>query len=301
MVRYYYDAWGNNAVTDKDGNEITAIDHIGYLNPFRYRGYYYDTETELYFLQTRYYDPELGRFISQDSLDYADPETINGLNLYAYCNNNPVMHVDPNGNAWWEFWKWDWAKIGAVLVTVALTVGAIALTIVSFGAATGAAICAIGFTVGVVGSLISQSLSGQGINWGKVVFDGAWGIIGIAGTTSGVTALGSVILGGITGAGQSYFSDMIFNDGKVNYKNLIYSTIGGAIGGLFAGAGAKSTILAVQGSRQILTNTIANGSKKFIGKATEIFAKNAFKLLQSFGLYLFGIMVGQSIVLGGTT
>ena len=301
VVRYYYDAWGNNAVTDKDGNEITAIDHIGYLNPFRYRGYYYDTETELYFLQTRYYDPELGRFISQDSLDYADPETINGLNLYAYCNNNPVMHVDPNGNAWWEFWKWDWAKIGAVLVTVALTVGAIALTIVSFGAATGAAICAIGFTVGVVGSLISQSLSGQGINWGKVVFDGAWGIIGIAGTTSGVTALGSVILGGITGAGQSYFSDMIFNDGKVNYKNLIYSTIGGAIGGLFAGAGAKSTILAVQGSRQILTNTIANGSKKFIGKATEIFAKNAFKLLQSFGLYLFGIMVGQSIVLGGTT
>ena len=67
------------------------------MNPFRYRSYYYDTETELYYLQTRYYDPELGRFISQDSIEYADPETINGLNLYAYCGNNPVMNVDPTG------------------------------------------------------------------------------------------------------------------------------------------------------------------------------------------------------------
>ncbi|MDE6850227.1 MAG: RHS repeat-associated core domain-containing protein [Clostridia bacterium] len=58
---------------------------------------YYDTETGLYYLQTRYYDPELGRFISQDSIEYADPETINGLNLYAYCDNNPVMNVDPTG------------------------------------------------------------------------------------------------------------------------------------------------------------------------------------------------------------
>ncbi len=69
------------------------------MNPFRYRGYYYDTETELYYLQTRYYDPELGRFISQDSIEYAAPETINGLNLYAYCANNPVMNIDPTGRS----------------------------------------------------------------------------------------------------------------------------------------------------------------------------------------------------------
>ncbi len=74
------------------------------LNPFRYRSYYYDTETELYYLQTRYYDPELGRFISQDSIEYAAPETINGLNLYAYCGNNPVMNIDPTGTAWW-LWR----------------------------------------------------------------------------------------------------------------------------------------------------------------------------------------------------
>ena len=98
MVEYYYDAWGNHKVVDADGDEITDQDNIGNLNPFRYRGYYYDTETGLYFLQTRYYDPEVGRFLNRDSVQYADPETINGLNLYAYCLNNPVEYVDPNGN-----------------------------------------------------------------------------------------------------------------------------------------------------------------------------------------------------------
>ncbi|MDE7256568.1 MAG: RHS repeat-associated core domain-containing protein [Clostridia bacterium] len=97
MVKYEYDAWGNHTVKDNNGRVITS--GIGVLNPFRYRGYYYDTETELYYLQTRYYDPEIGRFISQDSIEYADPETINGLNLYAYCGNNPVMNVDPNGTS----------------------------------------------------------------------------------------------------------------------------------------------------------------------------------------------------------
>ncbi len=70
----------------------------GLKNPFRYRGYYYDTETELYYLQTRYYDPKLCRFINMDSLEYAEPERINGLNLFSYCNNNPVMFVDPSGH-----------------------------------------------------------------------------------------------------------------------------------------------------------------------------------------------------------
>jgi len=101
VVKYVYDAWGNHVVTDSNGNDITS--GIGVLNPFRYRGYYYDTETELYYLHTRFYDPEVGRFISADSIEYADPEMINGLNLYAYCGNNPVMNVDPEGTTrWWE-------------------------------------------------------------------------------------------------------------------------------------------------------------------------------------------------------
>ena len=98
VVEYKYDAWGNHEVIDTNGNKITVATHIGNLNPFRYRGYYYDTETGLYYLQTRYYDPEVGRFISRDSIEYADPETINGLNLYAYCGNNPVNFFDLFGH-----------------------------------------------------------------------------------------------------------------------------------------------------------------------------------------------------------
>jgi len=95
-----YDAWGNRTVSGG-----TAITIDGYsilmsnLNPFYYRGYYYDVETKFYYLQTRYYDPALGRFINPDTIDYLEPKNINGLNLYAYCNNNPVMNVDPTGHS----------------------------------------------------------------------------------------------------------------------------------------------------------------------------------------------------------
>ena len=90
----YYDAWGN--CTYK--TVISNFNLIAVANPFRYRGYYYDTETNLYYLKARYYDPDVGRFISMDNLSYLAPGTINGLNLYAYCGNNPVMYTDPYGN-----------------------------------------------------------------------------------------------------------------------------------------------------------------------------------------------------------
>ncbi|MBE7061823.1 MAG: RHS repeat-associated core domain-containing protein, partial [Clostridiales bacterium] len=106
LARYIYDAWGNHKVVDNAGVEITDQTHVGNLNPFRYRGYYFDTETGLYFLKTRYYDPQVCRFITIDSIEYIDPETINGLNLYAYCGGNPVMNIDPTGHSWWsDFWS----------------------------------------------------------------------------------------------------------------------------------------------------------------------------------------------------
>ena len=79
---------------------MTDETFIGNVNPFRYRGYYYDTDSGLYYLQSRYYDPEVGRFINADDIDYIEPETLMGCNLYAYCGNNPVMYVDPSGCFW---------------------------------------------------------------------------------------------------------------------------------------------------------------------------------------------------------
>ena len=90
---YEYDAWGNHKIYGADGVELSASStNIGNINPIRYRGYYWDSEFSLYYLQSRYYDPALGRFISPDSVEYLAPDTIGGLNLYAYCLNNPVNY-----------------------------------------------------------------------------------------------------------------------------------------------------------------------------------------------------------------
>ena len=87
---YVYDAYGRVKVINSIGEEDTNIEFIGNINPFRYRGYYFDIETGLYYLNSRYYDPELGRFISPDTMEYLSPNNINGLNLYCYCANNPI-------------------------------------------------------------------------------------------------------------------------------------------------------------------------------------------------------------------
>ena len=95
VVRYTYDAWGNHTVRTNDGTEIAEATHIGNINPIRYRGYYFDTEIGLYYLQTRYYDPTTGRFINADKINLI---RINGLNLYSYCLCNPIRYVDKYGD-----------------------------------------------------------------------------------------------------------------------------------------------------------------------------------------------------------
>ncbi len=68
------------------------------VNPFRYRGYYYDTETGLYYLQSRYYNPQWGRFLNADYAEViSDNGTITDKNLFVYCENNPVMRADADG------------------------------------------------------------------------------------------------------------------------------------------------------------------------------------------------------------
>ena len=92
VVTYIYDVWGKLISIEDD-----TTNNIGVKNPLRYRGYYYDTETGFYYLQSRYYDPEICRFINADSLIIAGNDYIQGANRYAYCYNNPVMYSDPTG------------------------------------------------------------------------------------------------------------------------------------------------------------------------------------------------------------
>ena len=93
VVTYTYDAWGN--VLSVGGS---MAETLGKLNPFRYRGYVYDNETTLYYLQSRYYDPAMGRFINADAFA-STGQGILGNNMFAYCNNSPVAFYDPRGTA----------------------------------------------------------------------------------------------------------------------------------------------------------------------------------------------------------
>ena len=135
MVKCVCDAGENHAASDANDADITDVNHIGVLNPFRYRGYFYDVETGLYYLQTRYYDPETSRFITIDGISYINLATINGLNLYAYCGNNPVMRTDGTGTEWWKFWEWDWAAIGRAIAGAVITVVGGIVTIATLPAA----------------------------------------------------------------------------------------------------------------------------------------------------------------------
>ena len=102
VAKYTYDSWGK-LVSIKDSNDVdktTDENFIGCVNPIRYRGYYYDSETGLYYLNARYYDPEVGRFISADDYEILLEENYDLLryNIFIYCSNNPIMGYDPSGN-----------------------------------------------------------------------------------------------------------------------------------------------------------------------------------------------------------
>ena len=100
FASYQYDEWGKLISIDTaDEDGATAYREIAEANPLRYRGYYYDSETGYYYLQSRYYDPEICRFINADAVEIALlTKNINvGTNLISYCNNNPVNNCDING------------------------------------------------------------------------------------------------------------------------------------------------------------------------------------------------------------
>ncbi|QVK19273.1 hypothetical protein KHQ81_06130 [Mycoplasmatota bacterium] len=118
-VEYEYDAWGN-IVKKADYSGI----NLGNINPYRYRGYRYDEETGWYYLNSRYYNPEIGRFINADGI-IGETGEILSHNMYAYCANNPVMRIDPSGYLWKEIWDWGNTIWGTVSNIPAKTIVAV--------------------------------------------------------------------------------------------------------------------------------------------------------------------------------
>ncbi len=90
VVEYSYDSYGRCKIEYDSGLGL------GLINPYRYRGYRFDEETGLYYLQSRYYNPDTGRFINSDGI-IKSSETVLGFNMFSYAENNPVMNIDPSG------------------------------------------------------------------------------------------------------------------------------------------------------------------------------------------------------------
>ena len=123
MVEYTYDAWGN--ILKEKSNVTPSYATVKEFNPFRYRGYVYDTDTGLYYLQSRYYDPKTGRFINADDTAYVDTNSGTPLstNMFAYCENNHINDTDPwgyLGKHWWNSVKWVSRIIDAVLLVISV-------------------------------------------------------------------------------------------------------------------------------------------------------------------------------------
>lgn len=194
VVKYSYDAWGA-----LKNIEDTSSSGIGKLNPFRFKGYYYDNESSMYYCKTRYYVPQWGRWLSADSIEYLNPESINKLNLYTYANNNPVIYYDPDGHM---------ALLCALLILGAIgmvaNVGSQALTdlayrnefkwenyLVAAGAGFLGGMC---YAIPGVGSIVSAAVTSGLTTAGQMIVSGeyydGWDYLIMAG--------GSAILSGLT-------------------------------------------------------------------------------------------------------
>ena len=202
VVEYTYDAWGKLISTTG-----TLASTLGANNPFRYRGYYYDTETGLYYLTTRYYDPEVCRFISAD-VYMTTGQGVLGGNMWAYCLNNPLIYDDDQGG---------FGILGTLLV----------------GAA-------IGAVIGVVGNGISNLIAGENFfdGWGVAALSGAAsGLLATTGAGTAVQAFGNAIISASSNAYQQSQSGEPFD-----WLEFGVETAAGALGGFLGGPGARSPV-----------------------------------------------------------
>ena len=209
VAKYRYDAWGNHKVYDQLNQEISLNTFIGNINPFRFKSYYFDRETNLYYCKSRYYNPQWRRWLTCDSVDYLEPSSFNGLNLYCYCINNPISYLDPTGNSAVLIGLFIGAIVGTTigLGTAAyidyqddglIFNGSVAwydyLGASIFGAALGAVIGAgIGYIAPHIGSALS-SFAAQKFTFGAGVYLNANGQLVM---TAGVTISGAQVLEGI--------------------------------------------------------------------------------------------------------
>lgn len=210
---YEYDPWGNVTVKNSSGAVNTSAYFIGNINPLRFKGYYYDRDTGFYYLQSRYYDPAIGRFINADTLASTGKSFL-GCNMFAYCGNNPINCSDPTGHAF-------------MFVTAA-----------------------IGAVAGAVWGGIKAYRSGKSIWKGALKGAAIGGLVGLgAGAFSGILLAGNVLAStSLVMGGAKALAGVIATGGGSAGLAFISNNLANAFGGVGAqGAAAKMQEVVAKG------------------------------------------------------
>ena len=281
VVKYEYDAWGKQLLT-----EGLLANVLGRDNPFRYRGYVYDEETGIYYLFNRYYSPEMERWINADRVISGTGGGVLGNNVFAYCIDSPINMSDATGN--WPKWLEKAVKVVSVAV-VAVAVVTTAVAVSAFTAGTGSVIAVYGASVllgaalsGINGGIANES-NGNSYANGYVggFFSGA--IQSLASWFSGGTiwggALGSSVGTAVTMAlnnadpdsADSSLSEIAVSGLKSGLKALVTSSITAFVGYAVGGVSYKKKILegavvnGCNGLMPSLTPAFGEGIKSFFG------------------------------------
>ena len=202
LANYAYDSWGK--VTEITGNTALAEQ-----NPIRYRSYYFDFETEWYFLSSRYYNAEACRFVNSDNyaLPTSTPTDITDKNLYSYCDNNPIVRADVDG----DFWH--------------IVIGA-----------------AVGGAVSAAFSAITQYKDSGNVNFAVVGVNFLSGAISGGVAMTGIGLAGSIAVNAALG-GVNYIAEQVIKGEKIDIGDAAISTVVGGISGAIGGKGANGKSL----------------------------------------------------------
>ena len=227
VAGYCYDAWGKILSSSGD---------LAELNPLRYRGYVYDQETGFYYVESRYYDPAIRRFINADSTP-STGQDVSGTNMYAYCGNNPVSRKDDGG----EFWN--------------IVIGA-----------------GVGATVSGLISFASQAMENglSNVNWARVGVSAAAGAISGGFAATGIKVNGQMAINGIIGAASSGIDTYLQSSGKASLgeyaKNIAVGAGIGLVGGRIGSDGTGTRHLSKSAGQAFkrIGNAVSHVSKSGI-------------------------------------
>ena len=225
-VSYLYDAWGNLLSSETYTNAGTTARS---LNSLLYRGYYFDSETGFYYLQSRYYDPEVGRFLNADNIGYlGEGSNLTSYNLFAYCGNNPVTGYDPAGTL-------DWGNLfkGSGWLAVGVTAIAVGVSVLTCGVAAPAIMAVAAVTVAA----------------------------GAATAVNGVSELGEAA------TGHNFMRDDVFRGNAKAYNTYAHTTAAVAeIGTMVCGGWLKANAPRIEAYNNVQNYTYADGAAKHVGE-----------------------------------